>query len=472
MKLTDVTIVDQTFRAYRRLTTLAETIQRQADYYQKSHPERYSPRHAKAAFAALARLTELKTALRLDSTELNSHTLGDRMLRLPVKDILAGIFDGLPLPGKAQPTDLEQALIDNMNTAGRQARCASHEARLAWEIAYRASQGWFMLFNTLTVAPGEYYKVFHPDSDAFQTYIRKIDNLCAKAAYGSTRNAAGKEYHTYCAVIEEGAKHGRLHIHVLHLFSHLPPEAQDPNKALRVPYRRELNVFKARWLHGFTSPIMVRYSPQDAYGKKGYRWPYDNRTQAAYLIRTPLHIAGYMSKYITKTYTSKKRTENLWRIRRTRNLGQTIPQELLSTLTPSQLLAVASCSSLNTKINNRRIPRAILQQEALRQYQKRRNSHSSKNRARTLAEMAEHIAPMPSPLHALRGSTRTTIINSLQKHTDTLTQVIKDTDEFDNAWRALKASAYALNQKYFRKSYIQGTTSNADHLYSTALNPQ
>jgi len=472
MKITDLTIVDPTYRAFRKLTTLAQTIEQNAEYYQKYHSALYSPRHATAASAALARLTDLKSGLRLDSTELNSHTLGQPELRLPVKDILAAIFTGLPMPGKAQHSPLEQALIDNMNTAGRQARCASHEARLAWEIAYRASQGWFMLFNTLTVAPGEYYKVFHPESDAFQKYIRQIDNLCAKAAYGSTRNAKGKEYHTYCAVIEEGAKHGRLHIHVLHLFSHLPAEAQDPNKALRVPYRRELNVFKARWLHGFTSPIMVRYSPQDAYGKKGYRWPYDNRTQQSYLIKSPLHIAGYMSKYITKTYTSKKRTENLWRIRRTRNLGQTIPQELLSTLTPSQLLAVASCNSLNTKINNRKIPRAILQQEALRQYNQRRNHHSSKNPIPSLAEMGEHIVRTPSPLHSLRGSTRTTITNSLQRHTHTLTQAIKDTDEFDNAWRALKASAYALNQKYFRKSYLQGTTSNADHLYSTAPNPQ
>jgi len=464
--------VDPTYRAFRKLSTLAETIQRQAEYYQKHHSDRWSPNHEKLTHAALDRVASLRSALRLDSTEFNSHTLGEPEIRLPVKDILAGIFTGLPMPGKAQHSPLEQALIDNMNTAGRQARCAQHEARLAWEIAYRASQGWYMIFNTLTVAPGQYYKVFHPDSDAFQTYIRTIDNLCARAAYGSTRNAKGKEYHTYCAVIEEGAKHGRLHIHVLHLFSHLPAEAQDPNKALRVPYRRELNVFKARWLHGFTSPIMVRYSPQDAFGKKGYRWPYDNRTQQSYLIRSPLHIAGYMSKYITKTYTSKKRTLNLWRIRRTRNLGQAIPTELLLMLTPQQLLAVASCTSLNMKINNRKMPRAILQQEALRQYQKRRNCQSSKNRAPSLAEMGEHIVPILSPLHSLRGSTRTTIINSLQKHTHTLTQAIKDTDEFDNAWRALKASAYAINQKYFLKSYIQGTTSNADHLYSTALNPK
>jgi len=470
MRITDLTIVDKTYKAYRKIITLQETIAAQMEYHEK-HSPKYTLAHRHAAIAALDELKAMQSALRLDSTELNSHILGQPLLRIRVKDTLSWIFIDLEQPRKAVVTPLEQALIDNMNTAGRQARCAAHEARLAWEIAYRASQGWFMLFNTLTVAPGEYYKVFHPDSDAFQTYIRQIDNLCARAAYGSTRNAKGKEYHTYCAVIEEGAKHGRLHIHVLHLFSHLPPEAEDPNKALRVPYRRELNVFKARWQHGFTSPIMVRYSPQDAYGKKGYRWPYDNRTQQSYLIKSPLHIAGYMSKYITKTYTSKKRTENLWRIRRTRNLGQQIPTELLSTLTLQQLLAAASCNSLNLKINNRKIPRAILQQEALRQYQ-RRSRQSSRSLAPTLAEMGEHIAPIPSPLHSLRGSTRKTTINNLQKHTDTLMQAIKDTDEFDNAWRALKASAYAINQKYFRKSYIQGTTSNGDHLYSTAPNPQ
>jgi len=468
MKITDAAIVDPTFRAFRKLTTLIETIEREREYYEKHYGHIYSPAHARAAQAALAQAQALKSALRLDSTELNSHTLGQPLLRLPVAEILDGIFTGLPLPGPAQPTALEQALIDNMNMAGRQARCAGHEARLAWEIAYRASQGWFMLFNTLTVAPGHYHKVFHKESTAFQDYLRKIDRKLARAAYGSVRNAKGKDYHTYCAVVEEGAKHGRLHIHVLHLFSHLPPEAADPNKALRVPYRRELNVFKAEWLNGFTSPIMVRYSPQDAYGRKGYRWPYDNRTQAAYLIRTPLHIAGYMSKYITKTYISKKRAENLWRIRRSRNLGQTIPKELLSTLTPSQLLAVASCNSLNLKINNRKIPRAILQQEALRQYQQNRNQHSSSKRRPTLAEMGALIAPILSPLHSLRGSTRANLTSSLANTTNTLTQIIKDEEEFNEAWRALKASATLVNRKYFRKSYLQGTTSNADHLYATA----
>lgn len=472
MKLTDITIVDPTFRAYRKTITLETTIERELAYHQKTNPDRLSPRQTKAAHAALVMLRDLRSALRLDRTELNSHTLGAPLLRRPVSEILAEIFAGLPQPGKAQPTALEAALIDNMNTAGRQARCAAHEARLAWEIAYRASLGWFMIFNTLTVAPGEYHKVFSPQSTAFQHYIRRIDNICARAAYGSVRNAKGKDYHTYCAVVEEGAKHGRLHIHVLHMFEKLPHNAQDPNKALRVPYRRELNCFKAQWLHGFTSPIMVRYSPQDAYGQKGYRWPYDNRTNSSYLIRTPLHIAGYMSKYITKTYTSKKRANNLWRIRRSRNLGQHIPEALLSGLSPTQLLAIATCKSENLKINNRRMPRAIFQQEALRQYQKCQNRHSSNNPKPTLAQMAVHIAPIPSPLHSLRGSTRADQTRSLQNTIDTVTQTIGDTGAFDDAWRALKGRAKEVNAQYFRKSYMQGTTSNADHLYATAAHPQ
>lgn len=466
MNITDVATVDPTFKAYRRTITLAYSIEREAAYHQKVHPHAYSPAHAKAAEAALASLNALNSALRLDSTELNSHTLGEPLLRLPVRSILDSIFLGLPAPGRAQYTDLEQAVIDGMNTAGRQARAYAHQSRLAWEIAYRTKQGWFGVFNTLTVAPGNYHKVFSKRSRAFQDYIRKMDRIFAQAAYGSIRNAKGKEYHTYFAVVEEGAKHGRLHIHVVHMFKALPPQCLDPNRALSRPARRELTGLKTHWPYGFSSPIMVRYSPQDAYGRKGFRWPIDSRTNAPLVIKSPLHLAGYLSKYITKSYHSKKRSELLWRIRKSQRLGQHVLTELLSTLTLPQLLAVASCRSLHPKLNNSRIPTRQLTQAALRTYNLR--AASSKTPVSSLAEMGALIEPIPSLLTSLRGSTRTTQINSLQNATDTLTRIIKDADAFEQARGALKRAAKLINERYFHKGYTYGTTSSADHIYAAA----
>lgn len=465
MKLTDATKADRHFRAYRRCLTLAQTIDRQLQYYNKHHSSQLSPGHQAKAERAIASLNELRQIIvRLDRYELKSHTQARDLIERPTKDTLAEIFTGLPARRPAQRTGIEQAVVDLMNQTGKNTRQQAHRATLGYEIAHRASLGWFMVFNTLTVNSNHYHKVFNPDSTAFKDYLRHVDRQSAQSSYGSIRAAIGREHHTYFAVVEEGAQNGRLHIHVVHFLKNLPKGSADPNRGLAVPTRRELSTLKAKWPFGFSSPIMVRYSPQDAYGLAGFRWPYDTKTEKPYAIGSPLRLSSYMSKYIMKSYNSSKRSSQLWRIRKTQSLGQQVLQELLSTLTDPQLLEVARCPSQNLKLNNQRIPHQLLRHQALRLY----STRPSRPGKPTILAIARDLQPALSPLQCLRGSTRTSPGSSPQNSTPTPTSTTAAEAISDATWSALRGSARAINSRYFRFStQPPGTTSTRDHLWPT-----
>lgn len=463
MRITDLATIDPQYKEIRKAVTLAETLTRRLAYHEK-HTELLSDDHRTRA-NELIRTLETYTNCRLDRDELKSNTpWGGSLLQAPTREILAWTFNGLREPGPAQHDYLTQTIVEQMNQAGRDKRAAEHSKALAYEIAYRSQQGWFIIFNTLTVAPGNYYQVFSATSAAFRDYIRDVDRKLAAAAHGSYRNAQKQnDYHTYFAVVEEGAKNGRLHIHVVHLFSHLPAGSEDPNKALAIPTRRELNTFKANWKYGFTSPIMVRFAPNDAYGQAGYRWPYDLKTNAPLLIRSNQALAGYMAKYITKSYSSNKRSDTLWRVRKSQKLGRKLLAELLSTLTPQHLLAIASHPELNVRLNNQKIPPAMLRQAALRKF---RQSLSIDEHRSFLTKAVTNLQPLPSLLHSSRGLTRDSIIHSLRNTTHTLAMFINEEDTSD-AWYALKQRARLINRNYFRETIRRyGTTSTRDHLYA------
>jgi len=458
MIISDVAAVDPEYKSYRQAITLAASIQRRLAYYERNHEWELTEAHRDAARSCIEALELFST--RLVSNELISNT--PPILRLSAKEALWQIFKGLPQPRPGQKTVMEQAVIDLMTEQGREQRAQGHEAMLALEIAYRATEGWYGVFNTLTVEDRFYREVFNGQSRAFRDYVSAVDRLAAQAAYGSVRIAKGAEYHTYFAVVEEGAKTGRLHIHVLHWLKALPKSWLDPNRAMPLPTRREVEPLKGLWRYGWSSPIMVRYSPTDAYGSAGFRWPYDTRTGKPLLVKSPLAIAGYMSKYVTKSYVSPKREKHLWRIRKSHGVGRNLLRRLLSPLTPAQLLAVADNLTLNVRINNQWLPHRKLRQEALRLYR----SPVTIGPCRSLVALAKGITPLPSPLQSLRASRRTTTASSPPSSGTTLAHGSKSMDTYDAALAALSKSARDITDAYIRphcRSY--GTTSVRDHIY-------
>ena len=463
MRISDVAKASKTFRQWRASVSLSESISRRLDYYRKHARREVRWSHEAAARAALAVLDTARTtptcALSLTAWVIST-SLSSRLMKHRTKDIMAEIFKGLRPPGKAQHNHLEQQLVEQMNDAGQQKRANQHRFLLMCEIAYRTKQNWFMVFNTLTVDRENHDVVFSKDSRAFYDYVRRFDNAVATATFGSVRKAEG-DYHTYFACVEEGGNTGRLHIHVLHLCRQLPMECDDPNKGLPFPRLRELKILSTLWPYGYSSPVMVRYSPRDAYGLAGYRWPIDPKTGGALTIGSPLRVASYISKYITKGFNSCNRDKLLWRVRKTQRLGLNLLRMFTSELSPTTNLILATDDTMTARWNRSKIPGPILRLMALKTYL----DQSSKNRdLLNITETAKGITPRLSPLQSLRASTRARDGYSRPNSGNFTIETLLSENAFNTAWTEMQAAAEKIEQEYFATTDGKyGTTATDDY---------
>lgn len=448
MRITDAAKASKEFRQHRKLVTMHTSIEHRLEYYHRALRYRLTLNHILRATHALKVIKETLGKIQNPSLQLDRDELISRLRDRPTRESLAWIFEGLPPPIGRQRNDYERQLLENLTEAGRQARAAQHEQALLFETAYRAEQGYFMLFNTLTVAAGNYQKIFAEDNKAFQTYIRHFTRLV-------------KGNHTYMAVVEEGSQTGRLHLHVMHFFKQLPEKATDPNKGRDIPNYQELTCFKNLWPYGLSKPIMVRYSTQDAYSKAGYRWPIDPKTGTARRFRSPLAIAGYCSKYILKSYSSEKREKTLWRVRKSHQLGVPVLTELFLPLSQQDLLNLATMDTLKITLNNSIIVPTMMRQQALRHYHQRH--HCSENHGPSIHQMAQKCSTRPSLLQSSPDSILSAQMNSLQNIGATRISNTKVEDSYNETLANIAKTEEAINAKYFRKpSGEYGTTTTRD----------
>lgn len=466
MRITDAVKVDHEYRHYRKAQTLLQTIHRRSDWYNRHMPGTLTPTHAARA-SEITRALELEVAGPKLAWEINTSLSRRPILQLPVKEIMDYIFPNLAPPQPAQLNELENSLVELMTMRGRTLAAQQHKFLLMCEIAYRAKQNWYMIFNTLTVAPGEYYAVFDKRSKSFKNYIRKYERLATDTTNQSLRSQKHNHNNIHFACVEEGAKHGRLHIHCLHL-SQIPPKgAYDPNHAKLRPTERELDCIRNLWPHGRSAPIIVRYSPKDAWGQKGYRWPIDHNTNAPMQIKSPLALANYLSKYITKGYNSCQRAKLLWRVKKSHKLGTKLLDELAEQLSTSTLLILTHADNLKSKLNNTTIPQNLLRQASLRTL-RNRLSTTSHNGFTNLTEIAKHCTPRLSPLHYSRASTKTIQENNQQNTLFLSILNLSNEASSRDAWHDLQKATKAINDKYFpANSGVYGTTSTRDHIYNT-----
>lgn len=293
------------------------------------------------------------------------------------------------------------------------ARKSELERRLMYELLYRVKNGWYVVFNTLTVAQHHKYcnktrlqykcwsekgkrqqlKVFDLGTQVWRTYIRNIDREVGIKVYGSWEKAEqqkekGKEFHTYFAVVERGSQTGRLHIHVIHIMKELPKGCVDPNLGREIPKYREITSFKQYWKYGFSTPIAVRFNQADAYGKKYWRWPCKIVKNLAIPQESKpvFAIVHYMAKYLEKEYIKPYRKESVtWRIRQTRNLGTKILTLIIQKMSKKQLITITRLkANQEYKILNRTIPIEILKIQAVKQLLKNQKYTNHQNSWHTL----------------------------------------------------------------------------------------
>ncbi|UOF78723.1 replication associated protein [Microviridae sp.] len=440
MRLSEICAVNTEARLRRKCDTLTASILRRWEYHRKHQREQLSPAHEGAANAVIRTLDALK------HSEINT-LKSSREMKQSAKEVLSEIFIGLPEPRPANLNAVEKALCENMTEIGRNTRAAMFKTAVVHQSAWSAKQQHYMIFNTLTVAPGHMLKVFAENSKAFKNYIARVNRRCGK--------------HHYAAVVEEGSKTGRLHIHVIHFLEKLPKNARDPNTGLAIPNRRELGALKALWDHGYSSPKIIRYSPTDAWGRAAYRWPIDPETGAPLRIRSPVATSLYLAKYINKAHSSKQRETYKWRTRKTHGLGKQILEELLSTLTPHQLHDIASANAMTAKLNYLTIPTKLLRMTALRLLNQ--SANVTQNPYNDLAATASSTKPRQSPLQSLRGSNRTDDTCNPQKPTPSTAHDTNETDTFNETAAALRAAASSAHRQYFerpRNGYGSHTTSD------------
>lgn len=449
MRLTDAVIVSKEFKEWRKAKTLQENIRKRLEFYKRRIGWRLLPTMEKLAMDIIDQLE--RDLGRKKPQEINSSiSRRRRLVDIPVKDIMELIFKDLPKPTAKTLTEFQRAMLEQLEMEAREQRIAAMRFLAMCEIAKRAKQGHFILFDTLTVTREAYREVFNKDSKKFQNYIKALKKILKD--------------HSYFAVVEEGGDFGRLHIHVLHFFSELPKGAEDPNKLRAKPDHWEIHFFKQFWFEGWQIPKMVRYSPLDAYSQLGWRWPLDPKTKLPYKVGSPLRLSSYMSKYLTKAYHSTAREKIQWRVRKTQKLGLTIIQEMMQSLKTSTLLVIVTYE-LSLKLNGTNVPKTLLRQNALREILIRQN-HSLGPTELNLITVAKELQPRLGPVQQSQDLTQQIHENNLQNTYVLMTQNIKETD-VSEAQQDLADIEQIFNEQYFPNFATVGSDTTHDQFYGT-----
>lgn len=316
--------------------------------------------------------------LRLDNTPLNSPLPTEEQFEIrrefrekygsSVRDHLSRVFVGGKSP--LEPAALlphHQAVLDDLRKGTTTSRLNALRVRIMHEAALREHDRWFPVFNSLTVRDECLYDrteqdkdtgedvvipgVFSKGSRCFVNYCRQITRAVNAKLY-SDRDDWTTRYrilrdelgnHSYFGVVEEGGKHGRLHIHVLHWLRVLPDDFVDPNRRLSVPYRREIQKMKPMWPYGTSCPIAVRYDGMtDTYANAGWAWPVKRgkgNAVTSVVARAPGAIAEYLTKYITKSYCTPVADRiHSQRTRMSQDFGLGIHARVVDEMSPSVLI--------------------------------------------------------------------------------------------------------------------------------------
>jgi hypothetical protein len=209
-------------------------------------------------------------------------------------------------PSSSGMSDVEIELTKRMRQRQAEARTAEIRYRLETELVDCVKEGWFVIFQTLTVAPAYYSEVFKEGSKAWTRYIQRVERAIGQSIYGTQRAAEearkkGKRFHKYFAVVERGTVGKRLHIHVVHMCQALPEGCKiDPNRNVNVPYRACVRNWHF-WEYGHQMPIAVRFEAFDAFTRIGWRWPVIKDKSGNYKPREAkpaVALARYVSKYV------------------------------------------------------------------------------------------------------------------------------------------------------------------------------
>jgi len=425
--------VNGSYRRLRKCRSLASSLDRRLQYALKHRPELVD---RDCVVEAIRLLDEAATSI-LAGDKINT-SISSRFLDRSVEDVMAEFFGGIA-PPKGQLDEVEAALCAHMSSVARVSRVASARVALSLALGYHCARGAFVFFNTLTVSDDWMSEVFSVGSDLWQRYLRRWGDA-----------------HPYLGVVEAGGKTGRLHIHVVHMLDRLPEGCMDPNYGLRVPNRREVASVKLFWEHGFSCPIAVRFSPVDAFGKIGWRWPFDARTEKELVVKPPVALASYLSKYLTSSVQSAKRSSYQWRMRKSHRLGCEIIDEILNPLSLRDLLTVSELTDPGMRIDRLTVPPSMVRKQSCRLL-------SRKLTPTEYCLTASEYDALPSPLRSWRASGQSGTGSSPLSALPLFTPDAEGAAHYDVRAR-IRESARRAGERYFGSSDLAGRGWSSDYI--------
>lgn len=312
-------------------------------------------------------------------------------------------------------------MIEMMKQKMIEARKSELKWRLKSELRQRVNEGWYVVFNTLTVRTECMDEVFAKGSDAWRKYVGKISYHVNNSVDNDNNSLC--DNHSYFGVVERGDKTGRLHIHAVHCVRVLPEGCQDPNYGARVPYKRVIEEMRKFWTYGFSMPIAVRHGSGDAYAKIGWQWPVIDRIKCERLQpNSPDALAEYVSKYVNKAY--EENVERIWRTKMSRGFGNKVLERATSKMTTVQLRKgiMTRQSGLQMLVRGRSTPLTLMKKQATKEWMKR-----WKKKSRNLWTLLRGLEPQKNILEQLENLKQTKSTKSKMQNCGTL--MMKNTIE-------------------------------------------
>lgn len=327
--------------------------------------------------------------------------------------------------------------IDNymkqLTKSSKKMRVSSIRYRIETAMIIANHFGYYMVFNGLSVRDDQLKEVFKPRSKYWNTYLKNWDRYTID--------------HDFMAVVERGGKNGRLHIHVIHIFKDMKPWfLKDPNLGKPIPTNRELTLVKKFWKAGFSTPIAVRMSANDAWARIGFRWPIDKETSQPIEVKPPIALARYITKYVTKAYLTKEKTS--WRTRMSRKLGLQVIKSILRN-TSTDLIENAFMYPVDMSLfqlnKNPMIPKTLMCREAHREISKRMNQ-TDKTRKLNIFQTLNPQQSIKQQLQTLIPKKGTT--SNLQNIIHTPMKKLTNTDISDLQFIVTNVEDHWLGNKY------------------------
>ncbi len=359
-----LTIITQLDRDYKRLRDFKNRIKaftHQIDKHQDTAS--YNPLKAQSEVIRLKKLQKYYTNNYLIN---NNSKLKNIKKELNQWDTIKKHWEKTTNTDYIKNVKIYNPLEETMLSILEQSAIKARKQQILWRIRLGLREahhnGWYIIFNTLTISTDKCNHVWNRQNRVFAKYIYQFDKI------------TGKDNHNYFAVVEEGSINSREHIHVIHTLKDIPNDWKtDPNKSKLIPTNRIIDQARSTWQYGFSSPIAVRINASDAYSRLNWQWPVTHTTsQQPQPIEsgTSDKLASYVSKYLTKTLEHKG--ENSWKVKIRQKFGLTILNHSIKQLNNQQIKILLRLQNSRTiKILEKPIPLNLLKVSSHREMLKR-----------------------------------------------------------------------------------------------------